>query len=1713
MSMQKQIVSALVFFLSILPGIPLFCQESEVLALSHPAGSYREDIPLSILPTVEGVRVYFSFVSGGDEPEKGDGSWILYREPLMLSALPGEERFYLLRVRAVENQFSWETVRGSPADDSEGLIITEYNLPFLIDKRPPRSPRISIPSGEYNESLELLFDGEDQIHYAVNQDIFQSAVLWDGNPVHLPLQKNGSRHYLVQVFTKDNAGNRSPVESFYYDIRALEPQRKAPLLKVLSPAEGRFANYQLLFIQSKNLRWIRYTLDGSDPVDTGVPYKGPRNLILTGKVTLSVAAETITGRMLREKVHFEVNQETGSRVVSDVHSGVYDHSLKVGLYAREDLKLYYNYSNRTPGRSDLVYTRRLFIKPIENTIKYTILRVRPYHSQKGWGEQYRFFYVLNDRNEVPGDKDQTTSQSGEKETGEDSVGHTVREEPVETDDRILVEQIPAIRTAGPVVIKAQSEKKRKVVYEIAFNASPPMPTSDSPAVPQKIILSVPFGLEGTFSLRFASVGTDGSITHLEKPVAVQFDAKPPRLPEFSFPPRQEAYDTGFRLALNGEGTFEYELTDDGTVPPDPTEGSSVYRDYIRINGRYNSLVSYYLKLRCRDELGNISETFGPFLYRIDLREPQLPLVSGVKDGAVFNKQTVTLSVDRGNVHVHYTVSDDGSEPPEPTVNSPLLEESTNFTGQADRIKTFRVKLLPFSQFYQLSGKVTSLSFGIDLQKPGVPTVSGISDGGRYNQPVMVVIQPRSPDDTVYVSYSREGTDPPDPVSSGIPYTEPLSFDCAEGREVLIEMRIVALSKHGNRSEPDLYTRFTLDKLPPLDPKMTGIPESGVTKDSLRVGFEAAEGKIYFSYTDDGSTPRLPQIDPKNLFASLTYLPGREGQEVTYRFAARAVDDLGNTSQGLKIHSVTVDRKIPSQPVEPEILDYWDGESRKTIVSWNVPVGHRLYYSMSDENGAEAQFELYSDSFNLDLPQAADKVAIRAYLEDPAGNRSTVASFVSHPERKPRIPVISGVRAGDVLNSRVLVNIENAEGVIRYELSTDNSPPSPVGPDSPEGRKTMIFDVDPGESIPFSLRIRTFHPNRPELSSDPVSVSFVIDKDPPLIPTALALEDNGYYLGSRVVRFEEQEGQIFYTLSSGENVAPPALDDFKPYDGEFNLEGQEGSTVYYRLEAYAVDAAGNRSRSNIQYGLHIDRKGIYVSSSGDDDNEGTRVRPFRSIQKGLDYLHRTGRKILYLSVGNYNLRETVTLDRDVMIQGGLDSLEWSSSFSNEQTIISAEELFEGKRPLIRVDNGNVTLRDLTLLESKSSLPALVELVGGSLELASVSLLLRAQAEIVGIDQSGGHLSLRDCLLEASEVQRGTLISSSGGTIAVQSSVFKGPEASTEFNTVELHGVSESVWKKTEFLPGSGKVTRAIFAENSALILDSCLLVGGDGSKNAVGLDLKNSELKIRDSVVRTSSRANYSVGLLTESSQVVVEKSWFLLEGRYGTIGIKTKDSNITVTASRFQGKRTLEFLYLVNQEGGEGYYDTNIFEGGKSKDSVSVFLTRTGGDWYNNTVLAGTGTNTTHGFHIRESGSLRFVNNILVRRADAFGKAFYVIGTAPQEIRTNCLFGWQSLFYQVSQRAGNEDVSLEEIEALNYLDTDRNGGPFHKNIQESPLQTFDSAKNDVYRLASDSRCIDGGTNVGVSPYNGPTVDIDGESRPALHIGTKPQYDIGADEYH
>lgn len=1645
-------------------------QTDDFLTFTSESGIYNRDISLSIEPTESGTKVYISFIGSEEELAEDKPAWVLYREPLYLSALPGEERFYLVRVRASQ-----------VLEDGVEAVLKEYNLPYLIDRRIPNEPGVDAAPGEYREDLKISFLGQEEIYYSVNDNVTQAAIKWQGEPVILALDGENAAYFLVQAYAMDAAGNVSQVVSHNYTIRADDPERQSASLEILSPMPGNFANYQMVCIQTRNSQWVRYTLDGSDPADGGTLYNGPLNLIRTGDLTIRAAALSSSGEIMRDSVFFSVRPENRLKIVSDVQNGEYDHSLEIGLYLKEDVDLFYNFTEREPEEFDFKYRNGISVDAIEYSLKYSVLRARAKHPEFGWGAVYRFFYVIDGR-EQPRSAAQKDSQKLEIVT--DVI-------------RVNTDHIQA--TNMPVTIVASSEQGRTVVYEIAAGSLPPAPSSISPVVKGPLYLQVPYGMETVFNLKFASIDELGSVAMLEEPVQVVFDRKPPILPEFSFPPGQRSYDTGVELVLTGEGKFEYEVTDDGTIPPDPAEGSSLYEGQIDLSGTAGKVVDYYLKIRARDELGNASVPFGPFFYRIDLRPPVVPQIVGIKDGGVYNREAVSLSLLESNVHVHYTVGADGEVPDDPTVNSPLLDRSVEFSGVEGSAKSFQLKLLPFSQFYQLRGDVQPISFRIDLDRPDPPQVTGFDEGARYDKPVLVSYQPAEDGDKVFVSFTTDSTDPPDPVTFGILYTEPLSFDVTEGKELKVELRSVSVSSSGNRAYPDRHSRFTIDKKPPPDPQINGIPEGGVSREAIRIHFEAPEGNVYYSLTEDGSLPRLPLAHPDNLYNSVIQLLGQVGEEITYRIVARAVDDLGNASSDSTIHSVLIDKKGPDAPAAPEILDHQGDNGGSTIVAWKVPIGHKLYYSTADEG---AEFQLYAGPFVSDQ----HTITLAAYLEDTAGNRSPESSFTSTPARRPASPKITGVEDGGVYNRRVVINLQNLEGRIRYELTVDGTVPPDATHNSPLGRPVMSFDCQAGESLVFRLTIRLFHPERQELFSDPVSLRFAVDKSPPVAPKVVGVEDSGYYLGARRIELESVEGQIMYAFGSDDNLSGDVPDSsFVPYVGPINLAGRDGAVTPYGIQAFTVDTAGNRSQNTRKLSFAIDRKGIYVSTGGNDEFDGTRESPFRTIEKAMIFSLETGRKIIYLSKGEFELDTSLQLSGNLLLQGGLDPENWREIGDAKSIIMPAED-YDSSGPLLRVTEGSLVLDNFELrdTESRTASP-LLELSAGYLEVTDSMFVHNYQ----GIVQLAGELVVRSSVMKAENARQGFHIRSGNAKLSVSGSQLDGPVQGGEFTLVQLESGTSAKWEKVIFRPGKGKTTRSIYARDVEFSFDDCVLSSGAGSSNAVGLDVRGSNLSLKNCLLLTEAAAHYSAAILAENSEIRIENTRFELAGRFGAVGLKAKGGSTDVRSSIFAGEDTLEFLYLVNLEQGRSLFYNNILLGGQSDDSVSAFLVDGEAHWFNNTLLGGIGGRTTWGFYIKSAKPIRIINNIVTRKQSSSGVAVRVYESEQLELKANCFSGWEGLL----QKGDGRRSLIRDVRGLNNLDGEKNGGSIHRNIDESPFRTFRIAKGEDFHLDESSACVNSGLDLSEPDSAGPIVDMEGEMRPALHIGLRPQYDIGADEYH
>jgi len=216
----------------------------------------------------QSVGIHYSFQDVSGAP----GPWIPLRGSLDLSAAPGEVRDYHLTVRL-----------DSPGAES-GAPGEQRELSYRIDRRLPAAPRISPASGAYWDPVSVHFDVPEgsTVCYAVQGDVVRSPVAWDGQGVAVGVP-DVREQYVVQAYAMGASGSRSRIVTARYLV-----DTRAPSLDVLSPVEGTFGNPQALAVTFRNLQWVRYSLDGSDPASSGTPYTGPVILDREGTVTVKV---------------------------------------------------------------------------------------------------------------------------------------------------------------------------------------------------------------------------------------------------------------------------------------------------------------------------------------------------------------------------------------------------------------------------------------------------------------------------------------------------------------------------------------------------------------------------------------------------------------------------------------------------------------------------------------------------------------------------------------------------------------------------------------------------------------------------------------------------------------------------------------------------------------------------------------------------------------------------------------------------------------------------------------------------------------------------------------------------------------------------------------------------------------------------------------------------------------------------------------------------------------------------------------------------------------------------------------------------------------------------------------------------------------------------------------------------------------------------------
>jgi hypothetical protein len=149
------------------------------------------------------------------------------------------------------------------------------------------------------------------------------------------------------------------------------------------------------------------------------------------------------------------------------------------------------------------------------------------------------------------------------------------------------------------------------------------------------------------------------------------------------------------------------------------------------------------------------------------------------------------------------MSADGSEPPEVTIFSPVLEPSFSFDSLSGETVHYRIHLKTFSEDGIYGSDTKELSYVIDRTPPAPPIIHGVLDNNYYA--VDRIAELHANEGRIFYSIDETGgeyenkSDPPKKPESYKVYNAPLNFKAEEGTLASFHISAYALDEVGNRS--------------------------------------------------------------------------------------------------------------------------------------------------------------------------------------------------------------------------------------------------------------------------------------------------------------------------------------------------------------------------------------------------------------------------------------------------------------------------------------------------------------------------------------------------------------------------------------------------------------------------------------------------------------------------------------------------------------------------------------------------------------------------------------------------------------------------------------------------------------------------------------------------------------------------------------------------
>lgn len=447
------------------------------------------------------------------------------------------------------------------------------------------------------------------------------------------------------------------------------------------------------------------------------------------------------------------------------------------------------------------------------------------------------------------------------------------------------------------------------------------------------------------------------------------------------PQLEELEDGSFQIA-EGSSTMLYDATQ-GIVMP---EGSSGYFTITAVAARTGLALS--------------SEVHLTFAYPGDVMAPY----ASVSSGRVSASTSVVLRNRTEDAVIYYTVAYGGEEPADPTVSSPVFDESQPFViTQTTTIKAIAVK-------DGVASEVAEFTYTL-MDTLGAPTAS-IESGTVVSRGTVLHLSAAS-GATIY--YTMDGSDPTDLSNTAVVQGDSLTLNGAAGEQITI----MAVARQEGKSDSEVAT-FTYQFSANTGGVTADVPTGSSVSNGSKVNLMTDVTGATIYYTTDGSSP-----DDSGIEGSTVTIQGTPGSTFTIKAVAR-VDGVSGTVVSFMYRI----KEVPNAPTASPSGGTLTIATR-VILSSN---GDQIYYTTDGTTPTESS-SLYTEPILIDRTTNLRAIAVSA-----DGEVSEVSSFQYTAASKAAAPTASR-EDGAVLDPGTVVSLytDTADAVIYY--STDGTEPT------------------------------------------------------------------------------------------------------------------------------------------------------------------------------------------------------------------------------------------------------------------------------------------------------------------------------------------------------------------------------------------------------------------------------------------------------------------------------------------------------------------------------------------------------------------------------------------------------------------------------------------------------------------------------------------------